>query len=41
MNVDGDMNYVSYENLKAFGGEYGRQEAFKPGKQNGKLFSLY
>ena len=33
MNVDGDMNYVSYENLKAFGGEYGRQEAFKPGNK--------
>ena len=33
MNVDGDMNYVSYENLKEFGGEYGRQVAFKPGNK--------
>lgn len=33
MNVDGDMTYVSYENLKEFGGEYGRQVAFKPGNK--------
>lgn len=33
MNVDGDMNYVSYENMKEFGGEYGRQMAFKPGNE--------
>tara|TARA_Y100000590_G_scaffold399598_2_gene483018 strand:- start:328 stop:1323 length:996 start_codon:yes stop_codon:yes gene_type:complete len=33
MNVDGDMNYVSYENLNEFGGEYGRQVAFKPGNK--------
>jgi len=33
MNVDGDMAYVSYENLNEFGGEYGRQIAFKPGNK--------
>jgi hypothetical protein len=33
MNVDGDMAYVSYENLNEFGGEYGRQYAFKPGNK--------
>lgn len=33
MNVDGDMNYVSYENLKEFGGENGRKVAFKPGNK--------
>ena len=31
MNVDGDMSYVSLENLNDFGGEFGRQIAFKPG----------
>ena len=33
MNVDGDMTYVSYENLNEFGGEFGRQVAFKPGNE--------
>jgi hypothetical protein len=33
MNVDGDMTYVSYENLNEFGGKYGRQIAFKPGNR--------
>lgn len=33
MNVEGDMTYVSYENLKEFGGEYGRQVSFKPGNK--------
>jgi hypothetical protein len=33
MNVDGDMTYVSFENLKKFGGEWGRQVAFKPGNK--------
>ena len=33
MNVDGDMTYVSYDNLNEFGGESGRQDAFKPGNK--------
>lgn len=33
MNVEGDMSYVSYQNLNEFGGKYGRQVAFKPGNK--------
>ena len=33
MNVEGNMNYVSYEGLQEFGGEDGRIEAFKPGNE--------
>ena len=31
MNVDGDMTYVSFENLNEFGGTGNRIESFKPG----------
>jgi hypothetical protein len=37
MNVDGDMSYVSLENLNEFGGEFGRQMAFKPGGEIAKF----
>jgi len=39
MNVEGNLNYVSYEGLQEFGGEEGRKKAFSPGNRYAKYLA--